>query len=263
VIGVFWGAPLVTHEFETGTFRLVWNQSVSRTRWLAVKLSLLGLTAMATAGLLSLMVTWWTSPVEAADRLLSTHDTGNAGVIDRLQPLLFATRGITPAGYAALAFALGVTAGVLIRRTVPAMAATLATFAAVQAVMPLWVRPHLLTPVTTSTPLNPADINELTMSGGHATLFASVDTPGAWVLSNQTTSAAGRLFTGPLPSACKNASFQACQAAIGRLHLRQLVSYQPASRYWPLQWYESGIFLALTLVLAGFCFWWIRRRRLA
>ena len=32
------------------------------------------------------------------------------------------------------------------------------------------------------------------------------------------------------------------------------------SRYWPLQGAETGIFLTLALVLAGFCFWWIRRR---
>ena len=30
LIGIFWGAPLVAREFETGTFRLAWTQSVSR-----------------------------------------------------------------------------------------------------------------------------------------------------------------------------------------------------------------------------------------
>ena len=32
LIGLFWGAPLVTRELEAGTHRLVWNQSVTRTR---------------------------------------------------------------------------------------------------------------------------------------------------------------------------------------------------------------------------------------
>jgi hypothetical protein len=36
--------------------------------------------------------------------------------------------------------------------------------------------------------------------------------------------------------------------------------YQPSSRFWPLQWYETGIYTALTLGLAGFCFWWLRHR---
>ena len=38
LIGVFWGAPLIAREFEAGTHRLVWNQSVTRTRWLALKI---------------------------------------------------------------------------------------------------------------------------------------------------------------------------------------------------------------------------------
>jgi hypothetical protein len=41
------------------------------------------------------------------------------------------------------------------------------------------------------------------------------------------------------------------------------VTYQPASRYWTFQGYETAIFLALALALAGICFWRIRRRRLA
>jgi hypothetical protein len=62
LIGIFWGAPLITRELESGTFRLAWNQSVTRNRWLAVKLGLIGLAAMTTAGLLSLMTGWWASP---------------------------------------------------------------------------------------------------------------------------------------------------------------------------------------------------------
>ena len=64
LIGTFWGAPLISRELETGTYRLAWTQSVSRTRWLAVKLGLAALASMATAGLLSLMVTWWSSPID-------------------------------------------------------------------------------------------------------------------------------------------------------------------------------------------------------
>ena len=37
LIGAFWGAPVVARELETGTYRLVWNQSVTRSTWLAAK----------------------------------------------------------------------------------------------------------------------------------------------------------------------------------------------------------------------------------
>ena len=45
-IGVFWGAPLVARELETGTFRLAWTQSVTRTRWFAIKLTVVGASAV-------------------------------------------------------------------------------------------------------------------------------------------------------------------------------------------------------------------------
>ena len=71
-IGIFWGAPLISRELETGTFRLAWTQSISRTRWLAVKLGLTGLASMATAGLLSLMVTWWSARRTSSTRSAAT-----------------------------------------------------------------------------------------------------------------------------------------------------------------------------------------------
>ena len=262
IIGAFWGAPLVTREIEAGTFRLAWNQSVTRARWLAVKLGLIGLAAMATAGLLSLMMTWWASPVDQALGLAADRN-GTHG-LNQFTPLLFGARGITPIGYAAFAFALGVTAGVLIRRTVPAMAATLAVFTAALLTMSLWVRPHLLAPLRVMSALDPANIFQVsTGSGGQMKVTAAVNLPGAWVLSNQSISASGHVFTGPATQACTSGSFQQCYASIARLHLRQLVTYQPASRYWAFQWYETAIFLALALALAGVCFWWIGRRRLS
>jgi ABC-2 family transporter len=264
VTGVFWGAPLITREIEAGTFRLAWNQSVTRTRWLAAKLGLVGLASIAVTGLLSLMVTWWDSPVQRVAPLLSGHQA--VSIINRLDPPVFSTHGIVPFSYAAFAFALGVMSGVLIRRTVPAMATTLAVFAGVQAAWPIWVRPHLFAPVHSLMAFDPAAIDQMTSSpSGNMTVVASVNLPNAWVLGNQTVTAAGRPFTGPAPQACTSpsGSFQQCQAGLGRMHLQQLVTYQPASRYWPFQWYEGAVFLGLALVLAGFCFWWVSRRRLA
>jgi ABC-type transport system involved in multi-copper enzyme maturation permease subunit len=49
-LGVFWGAPLVAGELESGSFRLAWTQDVSRIRWLALRLAVTGLAAMAVAG---------------------------------------------------------------------------------------------------------------------------------------------------------------------------------------------------------------------
>ncbi len=255
VIGTFWGAPLIAREIEAGTLRLAWTQGVTRARWLAVKLGLTGLASMAAAGLLSLMVTWWASRVDPLDPY----------GMNRLQPAMFGTRGIVPAGYAAFAFALGVTVGLLVRNTVGAMAATPAVMAAVEGAMVAWIRPHLVAPVRVVSPLSLAAVQDAGSNVGVPAsdgLFVSapVNPPGGWLYSSQVLSASGRTSLGPEPRACSSGSWQACLNALGRLHLRQAVTYQPASRYWPLQWAETGIFVALALVLAGFCFWWIRRR---
>jgi len=253
LIGVFWGAPLAARELETGTFRLAWTQGITRTRWLAVKLGVVGLASLLLAGLLSLALTWWYSPIDRA----SGYPWGE-----------FAQRDIAPVGYAAFAFALGVTAGLLIRRTVPAMAATLAVLVAVQFAFPLWVRSHLIAPVQTSVPLNAASITGVGVvasDGRFWQVMASVHLPGGWIYSSYVTTSAGLpLSTEPATQACGgDSSYRACLAHIATLHLRQVVTYQPASRYWAFQWYETAIYLAVAILLAGFCAWWIRRRRSA
>jgi ABC-2 family transporter protein len=266
LIGAFWGAPLIARELEAGTLGLAWTQSVSRTRWLTVKVGLIGLASVVTAGLLSLLVTWWAAPIDRAGQLAASGQRVDLEVPGRFTPLMFGARGITPVGYAAFAFALGVTAGVLIRHTLAAMAASLAVFAGIQVAFALWIRAHLITPLASSTPFNSANLTELSADGsGQITVVARVSRPGAWILSNQTVTASGHPFTGPAPAACVSdtGSFQSCQRALGTLHLRQLVTYQPASRYWAFQWTETAIFVALAVALAGLCYWWVRRRRLA
>jgi ABC-type Na+ transport system ATPase subunit NatA len=66
---------------------------------------------------------------------------------------------------------------------------------------------------------------------------------------------------GPAPAPPSPASAQACNNYIESLHLRQTVTYQPASRYWAFQWTETAIYLALALALTGLSFWWIKRNR--
>lgn len=253
IIGMFWGAPLITRELEDGTYRLAWTQSVTRTRWLAVKLGLLGLTAMAITGLFSLIITWWASPLDQAAGL------GSPILANRMMPLLFAGHGIVPIGYAAFAFALGATTGALTGRTVPAMAVTIVIFAAVQLIMPNFVRPHLIPAAHTTVAVSPNYAN-WHPAGNGLLITGKAAIPGAWVLSTS-----GQVYTGPathILRTCYNGptSTPACGSAFNALHAQMLVAYQPASRYWPLQAYETAIALALALALAGICFWNIRRR---
>lgn len=261
LVGAFWGAPLVAREIETGTFRVAWNQSVSRNRWLAVRVTMVGLTAMAGAGLLTLMLNRWAEPFYKATHFAPPNSSLSYG---RLTPLLFGTNGIAPMGYAAFAFALGLAAGVLFKRTLPAMAVTIVGIGFVLLAWPNWVRPHLITPVREVMRLNPSAIDGFaTSNNNQMTVYAGVSKPGAWVLSDQTVTSAGHVFTGPATHSCINGTFQACTASIEALHLNQLVIFEPDSRFWPLQGYEAGAYVLAALVLAIFCSWWISRRRLA
>jgi hypothetical protein len=254
LIGLFWGAPLVSREFEVGTFRLAWNQSVSRARWMTVKLGLIGLAAMATAGLLSLMTTWWASPLYQA----AQKDGQNSLSISKIGPALFGAGGIAPAGYAAFAFALGVTAGVLIRRVVPAMAITLAIFAAVQVLTPGFIRPHLIPPARSVQALSTASCGYAASATGYFKLLDCTlsGLSGGWLISIQPVDAAGHAVTSVPACAANQNNLLPCLADHG---VRLAVRYQPASRYWAFQWLETGIFVILALGLGGLCYWRIRR----
>ena len=278
VIGLFWGAPLIARELETGTAALAWNQSVTRTRWLAVKLAAGALIVMAVAEALSLMQTWWAAPISRA-----VADGSGAGVAQsRFSQLNFATHGITPLGYAAFAFTLGITAGALIRRTVPAMAVTLAVFAALQVAVPLWVRPNLAPANHTVRPVTSLGVGGPSQTGPGGDTFSLyaltiAGQPGAWILSSGPINAAGQA-TSTVPAACASIGnsgvSQSAQGQRGgpgasgpiavvdcmaRHGIREAISYQPASRYWRFQLTETAIYLALALALAGYCFRRLRR----
>lgn len=251
LIGMLWGAPLIARELEAGTHRLAWNQSVTRTRWLAGKLAVGGAASAATAGLLSWAVTAWAHHLDRASD-------------NRIKPLVYGARGVVPVGYALFAFALGVTLGMLIRRTVPAMVATLAIYVAAVVSMPLAVRAHLVPAVRLNGPLDLSRVAQFRMQepSGRMDVVSGVVPKGAWVLTNQTISPDGSLFTGPGdPQHCGPAAPpHECLDWAGTLGLRQHLVYQPDSHFWALQWTEAGIFVAAALLLAGFCFAWTRRR---
>ncbi|MET8690827.1 transporter [Streptomyces sp. NPDC004732] len=262
VIGMFWGAPLISRELETGTHYLAWNQGVTRTRWLAAKLGLGAAAAMTAAGLGALAVSWWSSPIDRAINNGGATDTYFA----RLDPMAFPARGVVPIAYAAFAFVLGVALGLVIRRTLPAMATTLVVYIAVQIAVPMWVRAHLAAPDQTTVP-----ITARTHLGiqDDSSIVVHPDVHGGWLTSQHTLNAAGQPSSTPSSFAdcLYNKSGLAslkqvdrCIADLGAQGYKQQVTYQPAGNFWALQWAETGIYLGLALALAGFCAWWIRRR---
>lgn len=268
LIGIFWGAPLVAGELEHGTHFMAWNQSVTRTRWLAAKFGATALASVLVAGILSLLITWWASPLDAA--------YGN-----RWGTRAFNARDVTPLGYAAFAFALGVALGLLLRRTLPAMAATLAVFVVVQILVTAGLRAHLMPPATSTVAINQSTMGQAVRFDRSEELTGPVriDLPapaGAWILSetpalNRTGSVVPTSqvltcwsrMTDQSPGVGKGGSpgFGSLGACLAPQDLHVDINYQAASRYWPMQWIETGVYTALAALLAGACFWRIRRLR--
>ncbi len=265
VLGILAGAPLLAHEFETGTNQYAWTQSVTRRRWLAVKTGWLLLAAAAIGGVVSALVTWWSGP-------------NNALQANAFDPGRFDIMGIVPVGYAVFATALGITAGALLRRTLPAIAVTLAGFIAVRAVIFMTVRSHFMTAVTSYFPINKG------FSAGSAWQLAAgfADANGQPISLPQSTNGAviGSGTGNPLPVIALPAQCQAATGggAVGRggslapaayhavvscaqAHgIRGYVTYQPASRYWAFQGIETGIFLLLAAALIAVAFAVVSRR---
>ncbi|MFC4858938.1 transporter [Actinophytocola glycyrrhizae] len=267
IIGVFWGVPMVTRELETGTHNLVWNQSITRKRWLATKLGVGVAATVVAAALLSTAVTWWAAPIDA-----HVSADPKSFALTRMEPVVFAARGIVPVGYAAFAFVLGVAVGILLRRTVAAMAVTLTVFAAVLVAVPFLVRPYVIPPVEDTVTITDSNIGQIRGNESGVIESITVAQPaGAWVLANETVDASGTAVF-PLPDAVQHClppfggndgppdrmSVTECVAQLSGLGYSQRVTYQPGSRFWALQWIELGLFLALSGLLTWFCFRRIR-----
>lgn len=224
LLGMFIAAPLLSGEFERGTHLLAWSQSVTRLRWGTVKLGfLIGVIVIATAAL-ALLAGWWRTP---ADQLSGPWDA-------------FDIEGIAPVAYATFAFALGTFLSLLLRRTVPAMAATLAVFTVVRILVEA-NRTRFQTTV-----VGPASA----MPQG-SWQFASpyyADAHGNVLSLGQVNSILGGIFNGDPSTFLHNHG------------VAQLVAYYPPDRFWTFQFIEAGIFFALAALLIGLSLWWLQHR---
>jgi ABC-type transport system involved in multi-copper enzyme maturation permease subunit len=234
LVGLFWGAPLVAAEAEAGTTQFAWMQSVTRKRWLAVKIGWMLLAAAIWGGVISTLVTWWASPT-------------NAEQLNQFDPGRFDIMGLVPVGYSVFALALGVTAGALLRRTLPALAVTLAGFIAVRVVITLWLRSHYISAVTTTYNA----LGNFTPKGAYWRLGSGVTGPNGQQLPQPNdTQYFDNIPQTYLPHACSEVTgpnggnpTPACVQALSHYHA--YLTYQPGDRFWAFQGIETAIFVVL------------------
>jgi len=234
LLGVFIGAPLLSREFEQRTHLFAWSQSITKLRWVLVKLGLLAAVVLISATALTVLVIWWHSPL----------DRGFYG-----GPwAAFDVQGLAPIGYAVFALSLGTLAGLVLRRTIPAMALTLFVFVGVR-ILVAQVRPHFMTAVTGSA----LDVkqgswlvaaNYYADAQGHRVSFEQVNQ-----MVSVYASTAPKTFNG--------------SAVMDYLHqqgISLLTDYQPPDRFWTFQLIEAALFFGLAIVLFAASLWWLQRR---
>jgi hypothetical protein len=233
LIGAFAGAPVLARELETGTFRFAWTQGIGRWRWTLGKLVPLAVVVAAAAGAFSVLFSWYNQPFFAA------------GYVIPLSTRVFGLRGVAFAAWTLAAFAIGALAGMLIRRVVPAIAATLAAYAGLALAAGLYLREHYITPLLTNNPNPPGS---------------------AWIISQWYTKggkfafpARGTQIINTLSHLCPSSRLSNAQC-LSQHGYTQWTSYQPGSRFWPFQWIEGGWLLALSVLLIAATVWLVRRR---
>jgi hypothetical protein len=245
LIGAFAGAPVLARELETGTFRYAWTQGFGRWRWALAKLVVLAAVLAAATGAVGVLVSWYYQPYFAP---------GNqARGLYEMSPFatLFSLRGAAFPAWTLAAFTIGALAGMLIRRVVPAIVATLAAYAGLAAATAVLLREHYLTPLLTRNPNVPGTAWIISQWWTKGSRFAFAGNPPGSLLNRFCSSAPAG------PGKVSPGTFAQCLAQHG---YTQWTSYQPASRFWPVQWIEGGWLLALTALLIAATIWLVRCR---
>jgi hypothetical protein len=258
LIGMFLGAPLLAREIEAGTFRFAWTQEVGRTRWLLAKLLMLGLVVIVAGLVVGALGGWWLHPFDVI------------GVSSRWQGGEFDAAPLVLAGWSLLAFAAGVLAGALLKRTVPAMAATAVAVTAVLGLF--WFKLDYL---VLSVAPRFASVNPVYLIGG-------LTGPGpsainSWAPANSGPTSGGWLIRGwytqaghPMTAAAYNRITNVLYGGDHNLPnpMRWLaahhdvvhVAYQPGGRFWEFQTASAAALLLLALTLTAAAVALVRRR---
>jgi hypothetical protein len=245
-VGLFFGAPLVAREVEHGTHRLVWTQGVTRMRWALAKFGLVGAAVLVLAVGYAALLTWWMEPLSRAN--------------GRIAPPMFDLQAAVPVGYTLFAVALGIFAGTVWRKVLPAMAITLVGFLGVRVASTLYARVRY----------EPAE--------EYKYLLTSETVPnrlrGDWIYSQSVHSADGRRISAnsevicgaipepsvsPVPTPTASPEPDRCLDTYGAGAYNLLV-YQPSGRFWEFQAIETGLFVALAAVLLALAIHQVRRR---
>ena len=244
LVASYVGGPLFAMEFERGTHRLAWTQSISRVRWAAVKLGLILLIALVVGLVLA--------PFGGGQRVFLGRS-----IVSPFET--FEIEGLALVSYFVFGLAAGAFVGAWSRRIITGMFVGLLLFGVVRVGVHN-LRPNYQEPATAPFP------------GYQSFPFEQSNgiPPDAWVLGVRAIDLEGR----SLPQERLNSLMQEYFRISGgvststsndttflRDHgvIRQL-AYQPADRFWTFQAIEAAIFTGLAALFALLTLWRVRTR---
>jgi hypothetical protein len=225
LVGMFWGAPLIAREVEHGTHRLVWTQGISRLRWATTKIGLVSTGVLVITAIYAGMLTWWITPV--------IQTSGQ-----RFNYIFFDIHGIVVFGYVVFALALGVFAGAVTGRLLPAMATTVVGFIGVRLLVMLAARDHFLPTETRRLPELETTYSQMRN-----------DLNGDWIVASR--SAVDR-------AECPVGGSDCVRTGLERAY--EVLTIHPARHFWVFQAIETTIFVVLAVGLLIGTIYWTRRR---
>lgn len=259
LLGLFLGAPLIAKEYEEGTNKLAWTQSVSRRTWLTTKLVWALAFAVLYGLAVTLLATWWSR-------------TSNVLYQNRFNTGMFMAQGIVPIAYSVFFTALGFALSAWLRKTLLALGITFALFIAFQTVFSQVIRPHYMTPITVTAPMGPGAID------------TKIPQDASWLLMRDIVDKNGKpsdsFSPASMPPQCQQI-LQSMQVTnhghsvtvkavpgggdpldkcLNDAGYHQIAKYQPSYRYWDFQRIESGIYVSMAALAVSVTYWAVLKR---
>jgi hypothetical protein len=254
LVGAMLGLLALVNELDHRTVRLVWTQSISRSRWFTTKVAVGAFCVVIILAPTAIVLSWWNGAI------------GDHDIFARQN---FGTAGWDLVAYGLFMFALTVLLGVVIRRAGWTLAAALLLFFVVAIAVPSRVREHLVTPTVHWSKI------EVTAKGASVTYSESF--PGnAWLLvdgldversTKGTPTWADVLKTQDKVESCtsryptKTPSEQgkADSLCYRTLHVENASVYIGGDQFWTLQLREGLLYLVSGVVLLGGAWAYVRR----
>jgi len=256
LLGLFIGSPLIAKEYEEGTNKLAWTQSVSRRKWLTVRLAWALGFALLYGIVLTLLITWWSRTLNTMTqyRFIQGH---------------FETQGLMPIAYSMFFTAVGFMTGAWFRKTLLSFAVTFGVFVLCTASFANWIRPHYMTPITVTSEIGPGAIDnkipagawvlkrgDLVNKNGKEVSFDLPNFPAECQKLTQDI----RVPNGGHIAKLKASGIDPVDDCLNRYGFHQVAKYQPSYRYWDFQEIESGIYLGLTAITVAATYWLVLKR---